>query len=140
MIPPQLRAIAGVLVGIAVGFFTMQTIQHLSPYQPPDGVSIDSGSAFNDWVISLSVDAYLYFLGSFFAAGLIGPFLTGWFTRATRYTVAPLLAGFVLIILAIGLFLAFNHPEWLTYASCIGTMLCAAAGGWLGRRMPALLK
>ncbi len=139
MIPPQIRAILGVLVGIAVGFLTMQTIQHFSPYQPPEGVSIESGSAFNEWVSSLSVEAYLYFMGSFFAAGLLGAFLTGWMTRGTRYTVAPLLTGFVLIILAIGVFLAFNHPEWLTYASCIGTMLFAAAGGWLGRRMPALM-
>lgn len=126
-------------MGIAVGFMTMQAVQHFSPYQPPEGITIESGSAFNEWVGSLSVEAYLYFLGSFFAAGLTGSFVTGWMTRGTRYTVAPLLTGFVLIILAIGVFLAFNHPEWLTYASCIGTMLAAAAGGWLGRRMPALM-
>lgn len=134
-IPPQIRAILSVLTGIALGFSVMLLIQSLSPYQPPAGVSIETGAGFNRWVSSLPTDGYLSFLWSFLAGGFVGGAITGFIARKTRYVIAPLVTGFVLLILAIGGFLAFNHPEWLTYASCIGFMVSSALGGWLTRKI-----
>lgn len=134
-IPPQIRAIIAVLTGIIIGFAAMMAVQAFSPFQPPVGVSIDTGAAYNRWVSSLPVEGYAWFLFSYLISGLTGGAVAGFIARHTRYRIAPLVSGFVLLVLAIGNFLAFNHPEWVTYTACIGFMIAAWAGGWLGRRV-----
>jgi hypothetical protein len=131
--PPQIRAIIGTLTGIVGGFATMRlSFAYLLPFQPPPGVGPESGSAYNNWVQALPSEAHYWVLGIFLLSAFVaGVIATAWII-GTRYThVGPLLTGFVLLILGIGQFLAYNHPEWLTYAVCIGMVFSAWLGGQL---------
>ena len=127
-------AIAGVLLGSTLGFLTILLLQGLSPINPPEGVSLQTGSAYNNWVSSLTTDAYLTILAIFLAGGLVAGIVAGLLVKGTPYKIASIMSGFILLILTIGKFLAFNHPEWLTYAACIGFMVISWLGGWITRR------
>ncbi len=133
-LPPQLRAITGVLLGVSSGFVTMSIIRSMLPYQPPAGVGASNGLVYNRWVESLPQEGYAYMLAAFLAAALVAGMVSGYFVLGTRYKVASVLSGFLLLILAIGNFLAFNHPEWLTFASCIGFLAFGWLGGFFARR------
>ncbi|MEY3243190.1 MAG: hypothetical protein RIR11_4629 [Bacteroidota bacterium] len=131
--PAQLRAIVGVFVGVAVGFAAMMFFRGLLAEQPPEGVTIQNIKAYNLWTASLSTQAYLYLLAAFCGAALIAGAVTGYFVLHTRYKIACILSGFLLLILTIGNFLAFNHPEWLTVGACTGFVAFAWIGGWFIR-------
>ena len=131
--PTQLRAILGVILGVVVGFVTMMFLRGLLADQPPEGVTIQNTKAYNLWTASLSTKAYLYLLATFCSAATVGGAVTGFFVLNTRYKIACILSGFLLLILTIGNFLAFNHPEWLTICACIGFVAFAWIGGWFTR-------
>jgi hypothetical protein len=133
--PPQIRAIIAVLSGVSLGYAIIYAFQILGPYHPPEGIGLQNGQAYNIWVSQLSTEAYIYFLVSFLIAALIGGALSGYLVLRTRYEVASLMTGFLLMILAIGSFLAFNHPEWLSYSACIGFLLFAWIGGYIVRKL-----
>ena len=132
-VPPQLRAILGVFLGVAVGFVTMMFFRGLLAEQPPEGVTIQNIKAYNLWTASLSTQAYLYLLAAFCGGALVAGAVTGYLVLHTRYQIACILSGFLLLILTIGNFLAFNHPEWLTICACTGFVVFAWIGGWLVR-------
>jgi hypothetical protein len=134
--PPELRAILSIFVGIIAGFFTVSGLETLSPWQPPAGVDPTSGIPYGRWVESLPTAAHQMYLGFFLISGLVGGFITQLIARGTRYYLAWV-TGFILIVLSVGKFMAYNHPEWLTYAICIGYMVAAWAGGRLVRWVPA---
>ncbi len=134
-LPPQIRAIVGVLLGVPTGFVVMSIIRSLLPYQPPAGISAANGIQYNRWVESLPQEAYVYMLAAFLVAAMVAGAVSGYFVLGTRYKVASMFSGFLLLILAIGNFLAFNHPEWLTVASCIGFLVFGWLGGALVRKV-----
>ena len=138
-LPPQLRAIIGVLLGVAVGFAVMMFIRSLLPYQPPAGVDIQQAKAYNNWVSSLPTQGYVYYLFTFLASAMVAGIISGYFVLDTRYKIAVPLSGFLLLVLAIGNFLAFNHPTWLTSASCIGFVVFAWLGGAIVRGVSRLV-
>jgi hypothetical protein len=135
--PPQIRAILGTFTSIAAGFAAMRLFfTYLLPFQPPPGVGPESGTAYNNWAQALPPEAHYWILGIFLMAAFVGGLIAGAFMLGTRYTnVGPLLTGFILLILGIGQFLAYNHPEWLTYAVCIGMVFTAWLGGQLVVRL-----
>lgn len=132
-VPPVLVAIGSVLAGVLIGGLVVAAVQALSPYKPPTDLSIYDTQKFSEWTASLPTAAYLYVLVSYLAGTLVGGFLTGYLNRRTPYKVSWL-TGFILIVFAVGNFLAYTHPAWLTYSSCIGMMVMAIVGGWLGGR------
>lgn len=132
-VPPALRAIGGVLAGVLVGGLVIAGVQALSPYKPPTGLQPYETQKFSEWTASLPTEAYLYVLASYLAGTFVGGWLTGFITRSTPFQVAWL-TGFILMVFAVGNFLAYTHPEWLTYSACIGMMLMAILGGWIARR------
>jgi hypothetical protein len=134
-LPPQIRAVAGVLIAVPLGFTTMMLIRGLLPYQPPAGIGAANGLQYNRWVESLPQEAYVYMLAAFLASAVVAGAVAGYFVLGTRYKVASVLSGFLLMILAIGNFLAFNHPEWLTYSACIGFLVFGWLGGALVRKI-----
>lgn len=135
-LPPQLRAVIGVLLGTTTGFAVMTAIRAVIPYQPPAGVSVTENTGqYNKWIEGLPTEGYLYIFMAFMVSALVAGAIAGYFVLGTRYKIAPHLAGFILLILSVGNFLAFNHPEWLTYISCIGFPVVAWLGGWIVRRV-----
>jgi hypothetical protein len=140
--PPQIRAILGTFISIAGGFAAMRFLfAYILPFQPPAGVGPESGSAYNNWAQALPTEAHYWILGIFLLAAFVGGLIAGAFMLSTRYTsVGPLLSGFILLILGIGQFLAYNHPAWLTYAVCIGMVVTAWLGGQLVVRGMTLLR
>lgn len=132
--PPQIRAILAVLTGIVLGYSIIFLFQVLAPYHPPEGVGLQNAVEYNNWVSQLPDTAYIYFLVSYFVSALIGGAVTGYMVLRTPYQIGSLLTGFILLILAIGSFLAFNHPVWMTYSACIGFLVFAWAGGYLVRK------
>lgn len=133
--PPQIRAIIAVLSGVTLGYINIYAFQVLGPYHPPAGIGLQNARAYNNWVSQLPTEAYVYFLISFLFAALVGGALAGYIVLHTRYQIASLMTGFLLMILAIGSFLAFNHPEWLSYSACIGFLLFAWIGGFIVRKL-----
>lgn len=132
--PTQIRGILAVLAGILTGVLVIAAVGRLSPYHAPEGVGPENLGAYNRWVSELPTQAYLYVLASYLSGAFAAGGVTGWIARPTRYYFAPLIAGFILLIVGIGQFLAFSHPEWLTYSACIGFMVFAWLGGRLVRR------
>jgi uncharacterized membrane protein YhdT len=133
--PPQIRAIIAVLSGVVLGYSIIYIFQVYGPYRPPEGIGLQNGYAYNNWVSTLSTSAYIYFLASYLIAAFLGGALSGYIVLGTRYQIASLLTGFLLLILAIGSFLAFNHPEWMSYSACIGFVVFGGLGGWVVRKI-----
>jgi hypothetical protein len=127
---PQIRAILAIVAGVLAGGAVIAAIQSLSPYHPPEGVTPNNPTVFSEWTRSLPTAAYMYVLVSYLTGSFAGGFLTNLISRPTKYSPA-LITGFGLTIFAVGNFLAFTHPEWLTYSSCIGLPVLAWIGGWL---------
>lgn len=133
--PPQIRAIIAVLTGIVLGYSIIFLFQVVSPFHPPEGIGLQNAIAYNEWVSQLPTSAYLYFLISYFISALAGGAITGYMVLRTPYQIGSLVTGFTLLILAIGSFLAFNHPVWMTYSACIGFLVFSWAGGYIVRRI-----
>jgi hypothetical protein len=78
---------------------------------------------------TLPVLGWYYVLGALLA----GAFISGAAAQVLVPAMAfppSLIAGFVLLFYAIVQFLAFYNPEWMTFASCIGSMIAGRLGGW----------
>jgi hypothetical protein len=131
MMHPTLRAILSVIGGVLAGGLVVTGIQSLSPYQAPPELRPNVNlSGFTDWVKNLPTEAYYWVLASY----IVGCFVAGIATHLIGRPSGSRLAwftGLVLVVFSVGNFLAFPHPEWLTYSSCIGMPISASLGGAL---------
>jgi hypothetical protein len=128
----SLRAILAVLAGVFAGGIVIASIQSLSPYRPPEEITPQNAAAFIEWVRTLPTEAYVYVLVSYLVGAFVAGVTTGWIALPTGYKVAWF-AGLILLIFGIANFLAYPHPEWLSYTSCIGFVVFAALGGYVAR-------
>jgi hypothetical protein len=120
----------GLAVAVMAGVGVMQLGLWLSPFQPPAGAHYNLETAkYVAWIRSLPVLGWYYVLGALLA----GAFISGAAAQVLVPAMAfppSLIAGFVLLFYAIVQFLAFYNPEWMTFASCIGSMIAGRLGGW----------
>jgi hypothetical protein len=130
-----IRVIISVLVGVIVGFFTVPLLELSSPWQPPGGVGPSDGAVYAQWVAELPLAAYQMYLAFFMISGVVGGFVTHLIARHEKDKLAWV-TGFLLIVMAVGKFMAYNHPEWLTYAICIGYIAAAVLGGKVADALP----
>jgi hypothetical protein len=129
------RVILSIFVGVLVGFYTVSFLELFSPWQPPEGVTMTDGTNYGIWVSELPASAHYFYLAIFLVSGLVGGFLTNAIARPAKDRLWWL-TGFLLIVFAVGRFMAYNHPEWLTYAICIGYIGAAWLGGAIADRLP----
>lgn len=132
--PPFIRAVLAVISGLVIGAAVILTIQSFSPYQPPMDVRPENSIEFSSWVKHLPTEAYLLVLLSYMVGAFVAGFVTKMIAPLEKLRI-DLLSGFILLVFAVGNFLAFPHPEWLTYTACIGFLVLAWLGGLLGKRL-----
>ncbi len=130
---PTLRAILSVVGGVLTGGLVVTGIQSLSPHQAPPELRPNVNlSGFTEWVKNLPNEAYYWVLASYIVGCLIAGIATHLIGRPSGSRLAWF-TGLVLVVFSVGNFLAFPHPAWMTYASCIGMPIAASFGGWLIR-------
>lgn len=129
---PLVRAVLGILAGIAAGVVVMNIIQGFSPYQPPQGLDYTSGDkAYSKWVREMPDAAWQYILASLLAGAFVSGFVTNKIAPPNNYP--PLIAGFAILFFGIVQYMGFANPAWMAYTSCTGCIFLAWVGGQLAR-------